>query len=166
MTVPCVEELECTAQQLHATTAQHLAFAVNQGDRALISDLLDPLNRQELLALCVVLADLVPMPLSRPDDGVFDEVAVQRAMDGDPVPLTTQERAAACRQMALRGDAVGHIARAFRMGVESVKAAIALQITSDGQQELFDDDAMPDVPRVPVVDLDALRAHYQERRSA
>lgn len=166
MTTPCVEELECTAQQMHASTAPHLAFAVNQGDRTLVADLIEPLNRQELLALCVVLADMVPLPLSRPDDGVFDEVAVRRAMDGDPVPLTTVERAAACRLMALRGDALGTIARTFRMGVDSVKTAIALQITCDGQQELWDDDTEPDVPSVPVVTLEALRDAYAERRSA
>lgn len=161
-----VEQREHLAQTLHATTAPHLVFAVDQRDTALVASLLTGLNWQQLAALCVVLAEQVPLPLSRPDDGIFDEIAVERAVAGDPVPLTTQERAAACRLMALRGDALGAIARTFRMGVEAVKAAIALQITCDGQQELWDDDAEPDLPRIPVVTLEALRAHYAERRSA
>lgn len=37
------------------------------------------------------------------DDGHLDDIAVERAMQGDPVPLTEAERAEAIRRLAARG---------------------------------------------------------------
>lgn len=153
---PTVAEREHVAQLLHDTVAPHLVFAVDHRDNETIAKLLCPLTRDQLLALVVVLAEQVPLPLSRPDDGIFDEVAVERAAGGDPVPLTEKERGAACRLMAVRGFAVGRIARTLHMGVPAVKAAIALDNTpeeaGDGEE--------------PAVSLEVLRTHYEARRSA
>lgn len=48
--------------------------------------------------------------LRRPEDGILDEIAVERAMHGDPVQLTKAERAEAIRRLAARGTADPDIA--------------------------------------------------------
>lgn len=48
--------------------------------------------------------------LRRPEDGVLDEIAVERAMGGDPVQLTQTERAEVIRRLASRGDSDAAIA--------------------------------------------------------
>lgn len=104
--------------ELHATTtAPWLAWAVHTRDAALVAELLEPLDRQGLYALAVALASQVPRPRTRPDDGVVDEVAVERAADlfERVGPLTRAERAAAVRLMSARGIPNKHIMS--RLGV-------------------------------------------------
>ena len=116
-----VEAREVLAQRMARTTAPHLAVAVRQGDAALIEELLTPLTMQDLYTLAVVLAEQAPTPRRRPEDGEFDEIAVQRAAGGDVVPLTQAERAAAIRLMGRRGIGRDRIAKQFRMGEQTVR---------------------------------------------
>lgn len=48
--------------------------------------------------------------LRGPEDGVFDEVAVERAMHGDPVPLAKGERVEVIRRLSARGSSDSAIA--------------------------------------------------------
>jgi len=55
-------------------------------------------------------------PRTRPDDGIVDEVAVRRAIEGEQVgPLTREERAQAVRLMYRRGTSWEDISE--RLGV-------------------------------------------------
>lgn len=99
-------DLDELAQRMAGIDAPWLAWAVHARDAALVAELLEPLTRQELYALAVALASQVPRPLTRPDDGEVDEVAVDRAADlanPRPGPLTRAERHAAIRLMVVRG---------------------------------------------------------------
>jgi hypothetical protein len=49
------------------------------------------------------------------DDGHIDEIAVERAMSGDTVRLTTTERAEAARRMAAKGCSTEEICSKLRM---------------------------------------------------
>lgn len=120
-----VEGREVLAQRMARTTAPYLAFAVQQHDPALVETLLAPLTVQDLYALVVVLAEQAPTPRSRPEDGLFDEVAVKRAAAGDVVPLTLAERAAVIRRMDRRGVALRQIADHLHLSVQTVKTALA-----------------------------------------
>ena len=115
---------EALAQRLARTTAQHLTFAVQQRDRGLIEQLLLPLSRQELWALAVVQAAEAPTPRSRPEDGLIDDIAVQRAAAGEQLPLTKAERDRAIRRMDRRGVALRVIAAQFGVSVKTVKRAL------------------------------------------
>lgn len=108
-----VEGREALAQRMARTTAPHLAFAVQQGDPDLVAALLAPLTMQDLYVLVVVLAGQAPPPLCRPEDGIFDEVAVQRAAAGGEVALTKAEQVAAMRLMHARGCPLREIADRF-----------------------------------------------------
>jgi len=50
-----------------------------------------------------------------PPDAFVDDVAVERAIDGEDVPLTRLERAEAVRQMARRGFTRSQVAKRLRM---------------------------------------------------
>lgn len=115
------EQLEQLAQSLAVTVAPNLALAVHCGNASEIARLLTPLSRQELLALAVVLASQVPQPRTRPDDGVVDDVAVRRAINGEQIPLTRTERAHAVQLMADAGAAPGTIARQLHMSKHRVE---------------------------------------------
>lgn len=119
-----VADRETLAQQIAHTTAQHLAFAVRQRDRDLIEQLLLPLSRQELWTLAVVQADQAAPPLSRPEDGLIDDIAVERAAKGERLPLTKFERDQAIRKMARRGAARHVIAEHFRVSTKTVQRAL------------------------------------------
>jgi len=121
------EQLEQLAQSLAVTVAPSLALAVHCGNAREIARLLTPLSRQELLALAVVLASQVPQPRTRPDDGVIDEVAIRRAINGEQVPLTPAERARAVRIMAAAGAAPGTIARHLHMSKNRVEQILDQQ---------------------------------------
>jgi DNA-binding NarL/FixJ family response regulator len=108
---PTVAERETLAQTYAVSTAPWLAFAVHQRDADQIAELLQPLGVQELRALAVVLASQLPRPRTRPDDGVIDEVAVQRAAAGEEMSLSKPEKAAAAQLMASRGLNQSEIAR-------------------------------------------------------
>jgi len=58
--------------------------------------------------------------LRRPDDGVLDEVAVERAMSGDPVQLTKPERVEAISRLATRGMSDSQIAARLHCVPETV----------------------------------------------
>lgn len=119
-----VAEREIAAQQVARTTAQHLAFAVRQNDRNLIEQLLLPLSRQDLWTLAVVQADQAPAPRSRPEDGLIDDIAGQRAAAGERLPLTKAERDRAIRRMDRRGVALRVIAEQFGVSVKTAKRAL------------------------------------------
>lgn len=53
--------------------------------------------------------------LTIPDDGELDEIAIERAMRGDTVRLTTSEREEAARRMAAKGATQAQILNALRM---------------------------------------------------
>lgn len=119
-----VADRETLAQQMASTTAQHLTFAVQQRDPAMVEQLLLPLSRQELITLAVVLADHAPAARSRPEDGLIDDIAVQRAAAGERVPLTKAERDRAIRRMDRRGVALRVIAEQFGVSVKTAKRAL------------------------------------------
>lgn len=58
--------------------------------------------------------------LRRPEDGVLDDVAIERAMGGDPVQLTATERAEAVRRLAARGVSDAEIASALHCDPQTV----------------------------------------------
>lgn len=121
MDEPTVAELESLAQSYAVTLAPHLAFAVHQGDATQVAELLQPLDVVQLRTLAVVLAEQIPRPRSRPEDGVVDEIAVARAAEGEQVPLTRAERVAALQLMRLRGHTRAEISRRLRMSGATVK---------------------------------------------
>lgn len=141
-----VEAREVLAQQMARTTAQHLAFAVQQRDPGLIEALLLPLSVQELWALAVVLADQAPPARSRPEDGIHDEVSVQRAAGGERVALTRAERDAAIRVMSRRrGAGRGRVAAHFGVGEDTVRQVLAAPAPVQG--ELEDCERPPRTPK-------------------
>lgn len=115
---------EALAQQMATTTAQHLAFAVQQRDPTMVEQLLLPLSRQELITLAVVLADQAPPARSRPEDGLIDDIAVERAAKGERIPLTKAERDRAIRRMARRGVTYQVMAAHFGVSTKTVRRAL------------------------------------------
>jgi hypothetical protein len=109
MRVSTEDEREHMAQVLASTTVPWLTYAVHTRNRQMVADVLTDLDRQELMALAVVLAARCPRPLMRPDDGEVDEIAVARACSGEPVPLSARERLEAVRVLMARGRGVGEI---------------------------------------------------------
>lgn len=103
MTSLTVDERENLADLMASAVAPHLTHAVHLEDAERIADLLIPLDWQELVALAVVLAKQNPRPLMRPNDGVVDDIAVERACNGEPIPLNGPERIAAGRILAAQG---------------------------------------------------------------
>ena len=103
MSVPAEAAREHLAQVLSSTVVPWLTYAVHRGDAAMVRDVLTGLDRQELYGLAVVLASRCRYPLVRPDDGVVDEIAVERACEGEPMPLTSAERLAAARLLLAQG---------------------------------------------------------------
>jgi len=116
---------EQLAERMAAIDAPWLAWAVHTRDAGLVSELLEPLSRQELYALAVALASQVPRPRTRPDDGEVDEVAVERAADlsnPSPGPLTRAERAEAIRLMVSRRVPYLQIVRRFQVNHRVIAA--------------------------------------------
>lgn len=99
------DDLEALSQAIAAGVAPHLAVAVHKRNAARIADLLTPLDHQELLALAVVLANQI----------VIDDVAVERAADGERIGLTWAERAAAVELLVRRGHTLTEITRRLRL---------------------------------------------------
>lgn len=89
------EEKERLAEILADSTVPWLTYAVHTRDAEMVAEQLEDLDRQELMALAVVLAARCPQPLIRPNDGHIDDIAVARACTGEKVPLTRLERLAA-----------------------------------------------------------------------
>lgn len=111
-----VEEREELGETLASIVVPWLTYGVHHGDEQLVAEQLLPLDRQELMALAVVLASRCRYPLMRPDDGIVDDVAVERASTGEPMPLTSAERFAAARLLASRG--IGPVEAGRRLGVD------------------------------------------------
>lgn len=103
MTPLTVGERDDLAELMASSVAPHLTHAVHRQDATEVAELLVPLEWQELMALAVVLAKRCPQPLVRPDDGIIDMIAVERACRGEPITLTIPERLAAGRILARRG---------------------------------------------------------------
>ena len=59
-------------------------------------------------------------PLSGNDDLIVDEVAIKRAMTGEPVRLTRPERAEAVRLLMVKGHTVAVVAGLLRMSCTQV----------------------------------------------
>lgn len=125
MTAPLsVEERDHLAELLAVSAVPWLAWAVHQRDAALVAELLEPMDRQQLLALIVVLGSRVPYPRTRPDDGIVDEVAVRRAADGEVGPLTRAERVEAIRLMRRRGFSFPAIEERLHVSTATVQRAL------------------------------------------
>jgi hypothetical protein len=120
-------DLDELAQCLAVTVAPSLALAVHVGDGHRVGALLEPLTRQELLALAVVLADQVGQPRTRPEDGVIDEVAIARAIGGQDVTLTRSERTQAVLRMREAGATPTVIAKRLHLSGRRVREALAEQ---------------------------------------
>jgi hypothetical protein len=54
------------------------------------------------------------------DDGIIDDIAIERAMHGDPVPLTPAERLEAVRRMTDRGWSASQIGQRIGCDKRSV----------------------------------------------
>lgn len=63
--------------------------------------------------------------LYRPDDGVLDEIAIERRLAGEPIALSTAELREAARQLAARGCTATTIAKRLGMSGASVNQALA-----------------------------------------
>lgn len=126
MTALTVQQRDALAELMASSVAPHLTYAVHRKDAGKVEQLLVPLDWQELAALVVALADRCPYPLQRPDDGVIDEIAVERACKGEPIVLTGAERLAAGRILARRG--VGPTEAAELLGVAKTVAERLLNL--------------------------------------
>jgi hypothetical protein len=118
-------DLEQLAERMAAIDAPWLAWAVHTRNPAVVSGILCPLTVQELYALAVALASQIPQPRTRPDDGVVDEVVVERAADlAHPLegPLTRAERAEAIRLMVSRRVPFKRIVQRFQVNHRVIAA--------------------------------------------
>lgn len=104
-----------------AQVADGLVYYVHTRHEPGCHALLDTLNLQQLHALAVVLAERVPPPAARPDDGIVDDVVVERAMRGERVSLTRTEQDEAARRMFASGAKVSEVATS--LGMSGTKAS-------------------------------------------
>lgn len=121
MTALTVEQRDELAERLASTVMPWLTYAVHTRDAATVEAFLTGLDRQELVALAVVLAARCPQPLVRPDDGIVDEIAIARACAGEPVPLTRVERLEAVRILHGRGYSNSEIGRRLHLAGSTTK---------------------------------------------
>jgi hypothetical protein len=128
-----VAEREHLAQQYASRLAPWLRFAVHQGDADLIEDLIGGLDRQQLLALAVVLA-ADGEAASRPDDGLVDEVAIQRVTGGEFVPLSPREQVVAAKLLKRRGRTWDEMTALLRVSRDRLARLLAMP----EQPSLFD----------------------------
>lgn len=110
-----VEDKDRLAEVLADSTVPWLTLAVHLGDAEMVAEQIEHLDRQELMALAVVLAARCPRPLMRPDDGEIDDIAVGRACRGEKVPLTRLERLAAVAILLDRRVTPNEISRRLHM---------------------------------------------------
>lgn len=121
MTTPTIDDRDALAQRYGATIAHRLRWAVHKSNAAEVAALIEPLDGQQLRTLAVVLASQASRPRSRPDDGEVDEVAIDRAIDGQHVELTPAEKRAAVQLMRSRGYSRNDTAVALRMSSDTLK---------------------------------------------
>jgi hypothetical protein len=129
-----VTQKEHLAHQYAIKLGPWLRFAVDQGDAEQVAELIGGLNTQQLMVLAVVLAADGPAPASRPDDGLVDEVAVRRVLDGQSVPLSPLEQSVAAKEMKRRGWARGQVMAALRVSQKRYRTLLAMP----EQPSLFD----------------------------
>lgn len=133
MTLAQKEHLAC---QYAIKLGPWLRFAVEQQDPELVAGLIGDLDRQRLMVLAVVLAADGPAPSSRPDDGLVDEVAVSRVLDGQPVPLSPLEQSVAAKEMRRRGWQRRDILAALRVSRKRMETLLSMP----EQPSLFDEE--------------------------
>jgi hypothetical protein len=140
-----VEDREDLAQYFAEQVAPRLARPVQDRDEQGVADaraeLLAPLSRLELEALCIVLVDAWPIPrhpLTRFEDGTFDEIAVGRVVGGERLPLTRAERDTAIHKMRRKGWLVQEIADHFAISKQLVSKVACHQ--APVQTDLFDEE--------------------------
>lgn len=134
MTEVAVDEREHLAEVLASNTVPWLTYAVHMRDEQTVREILTGLSHQELLGLAVVLAARCPRPLMRPDDGDVDEIAVARACDGEPVPLSRLERLEAVRQLAAKDIGPNEIARRLRTKQTTVRRLLQ-QVAAERERD-------------------------------
>jgi hypothetical protein len=61
-----------------------------------------------------------------PDPGYVDEIAVERALYGDPVPLTRAEQVEAVRRLVGRGALLPRIAELLHISIDAVRHLLVL----------------------------------------
>lgn len=117
--------------------ASLLADAVDRHDPSAVADLLEPLNRQELYALAVVLAAHCEVPLvdtrRRPTD--VDEIRVRRIIEGDfslCAEVTMAERRDVVDRLRARGWTMSAIAKAGGWS----KSAVEKDVERTGRERL------------------------------
>lgn len=122
------EPHERLAQVLACSTVPRLTYAVHTRNARTIHALLTDLTTQELYGLAVVLASRIGSPLQRPDDGVIDHIAIERACAGHPEPLTTTERHTAAHKLTSRGVAPTAIASLLHVSETTIKRLLQTPI--------------------------------------
>lgn len=116
-----VTELDDLVQTYMTGLVPHVRWAVQRRDKAVLAELLEPLDVIQLRTLIVVLAKQTPTMRSRPDDGVVDDVAIARAIAGARVELTRPEQLAAVRVLKGRGHTPAEIANRLHTNVSTVR---------------------------------------------
>ncbi|WP_067470107.1 hypothetical protein [Actinomadura macra] len=106
---------QALAERFAAVEGPTLAAAVHRGDRDTIAAVLGRLDRQDLVALTVVLAAEI----------VIDDISVERvALDGERERLTRPERAAAVALLADRGHTQTDIGRRLHLNGTATKRLV------------------------------------------
>jgi hypothetical protein len=111
-----VEQRDELAETLAVIDVPWITWAVHNRDSEVIADRLVPMTRQELMAMVIVLASRCRYPMVRPDDGIVDDIAIERACKGEPMPLTSAERLEAARLLLAQG--IGPTEGAERLGLD------------------------------------------------
>ncbi|MET7335964.1 hypothetical protein [Nonomuraea sp. NPDC005650] len=106
--------------------ADALTYAVHRRDPS-AAEILADLSTDELHRLCIALADL--RPWSQFNDGLIDEIAIQRAIDGHKVKLREVEQVAIAKRFINEGRTRNKFAELLRI---SGKHAIHLWNQAQG----------------------------------
>jgi hypothetical protein len=130
-----VDERDALAELVADRDAPYVAAAVHARDVEAFADRVWGLPRHELIVLVAVLAERWPAARSRPDDGVVDEVAVTRAIGGEPVPMSRSEREFAVKLMADRGANVTTISERLHLSGQAVNRILGRDKPTDQHQE-------------------------------
>jgi hypothetical protein len=117
-----VADLDGLAARM-APLADELTWCVRRRDADTIGRLMLPLSVLELRALAIVLAASRQPRRTLPSDGIIDEVAVERAVAGEDLPLTRDERAAAAARLVAAGASAAQLSARLHV---SGKTALAL----------------------------------------
>lgn len=113
------EDLDALADRMRPV-ADALTRRVHNHSPKAVEALLGPLTLVEVRALAVVLAALRRPSRLLPEDGIVDDIAVERAIAGEQIPLTHRERTAVAAYITAHGGGPGEIAK--RLGVSGTTA--------------------------------------------